>query len=107
MRVDLNPIRAAMAKDLRGSDFTSIKERIENNNTWLSGFGKDGNDLPFYLSSYIGLVDETGRYLRDDAYMDVGVPSEQDAEAAKRGFISEISAKAIDQIGINPDDWVA
>ncbi|TDR22296.1 hypothetical protein C8D91_0774 [Marinicella litoralis] len=29
------------------------------------------------------------------------------AEAAKRGFISEISAKAIDQIGINPDDWVA
>jgi hypothetical protein len=30
MRVDLNPIRAAMAKDLKGSDFTSIKERIEH-----------------------------------------------------------------------------
>ncbi len=91
MRVDLNPIRAAIAKDLKGSEFTSIKERIENNNTWLSGFGKDGNDLPFYLSSYIDLVDETGRLLRND----------------KPGFISPNTAKAIDQIGINPDDWVA
>ena len=71
--VDLNPIRAAMAKDLKGSDFTSIKERIENKSTWLSAFGKGENDLPFYLSSYIDLVDETGRCLRDD----------------KRGFISE------------------
>lgn len=73
--VDLNPIRAAIAKDLKGSDFTSIKERIENQNTWLSGFiriipdtppfgadvkilsrrifGKSDNDLPFYLSSSI------------------------------------------------------
>ena len=88
--VDLNPIRAAMTKDLRGSDFTSIKERIENNNTWLSGFGKDGNDLPFYLSNYISLVDETGRCLRGD----------------KRGFISEKIVKAIDEIGINPDSWL-
>ena len=70
-------------------------------------FGKGDNDLPFYLSSYISLVDETGRCFRDDAYMDEGVPREQDAEAAKRGFTSEISAKTIDQICINPDDWVA
>ncbi len=88
--VDLNPIRAAMARDLKGSDFTSIKERIENNSTWLSGFGKDDNDLPFYLSNYINLVDETGRCLRGD----------------KRGFISEKTAKTIDEIGINPDDWL-
>ena len=59
--VDLNPIRAAIAKDLKDSDFTSIKERIENNHTWLSGFGKSDTDLPFYLSSYIDLVDETDR----------------------------------------------
>jgi len=88
--VDLNPIRAAMAKDLRGSEFTSIKERIEQNSTWLSGFGKDDSDLPFYLSSYIDLVDETGRCLRDD----------------KRGFISDKTAKAIDEIGINPESWM-
>jgi REP element-mobilizing transposase RayT len=88
--VDLNPIRAAMAKDLKSSEFTSIKERIENHNTWLSGFGKDDNDLPFYLSSYIDLVDETGRCLRGD----------------KRGYISEKTAKSINDIGINPDTWL-
>ena len=88
--VDLNPIRAAIAKDLKGSEFTSIKERIEKESTWLSGFGKDDNDLPFYLSSYIDLVDETGRCLRDD----------------KRGFISNKTAKAIDEIGIDPDSWL-
>ncbi|VAW48463.1 Transposase and inactivated derivatives [hydrothermal vent metagenome] len=88
--VDLNPIRAAMTRDLKGSEFTSIQERIEEKSSWLSGFGKGDNDLPFYLSSYIDLVDETGRCLRDD----------------KRGFISDKTAKAIDEIGINPDSWL-
>jgi hypothetical protein len=88
--VDLNPIRAAMAKDLKGSEFTSIKERIENNHTWLSGFGKGDNDLPFYLSSYINLVDETGRCLSGD----------------KRGFISEKTAKTINKIGIDRNCWL-
>ena len=88
--VDLNPIRAGMAKALQDSEFTSIKERIEQKSTWLSGFGKAENDLPFYLSSYIDLVDETGRCIRDD----------------KCGYISAKTAKAIDQIGINPDSWI-
>ena len=88
--VDLNPIRAAIAKDIKSSDFTSVKERIEHTDTWLSGFGKGDNDLPFYLSSYINLVDETGRCLRND----------------KRGFISEKTAKAIDQFGIDPYSWL-
>lgn len=87
--VDLNPIRAGMAKALKDSEFTSIQERIEQKSTWLSGFGKGENDLPFYLSSYIDLMDETGRCLRDD----------------KRGYISSKVSKAIDQIGINPDSW--
>lgn len=88
--VDLNPIRAGMAKALNDSDFTSIQERTEQKSTWLSGFGKGKNDLPFYLSSYIYLVDDSGRCIRDD----------------KRGFISANTAKAIDQIGINPDNWI-
>lgn len=89
--VDLNPIRAGMAKALIDSEFTSVKERIEHQSTWLSGFGKSENDLPFYLSSYISLVDETGRCLHDD----------------KHGYISKITAKAIDEIGINPNSWLA
>jgi len=88
--VDLNPIRAAMAEDLKGSIFTSIKERIEHKSTWLSGFGKGEDDLPFYLSSYIDLVDDSVRCIRNN----------------KRGYISSRTAKAIDQIGINPDSWI-
>nr|WP_306475093.1 transposase [Marinicella litoralis] len=88
--VDLNPIRAAIAKNLKDSNFTSIKERIENQNTWLSGFGKGDNDLPFFLTSYISLVDDTGRCIRQD----------------KHGFISEKTAKAIDEIGIDPNSWL-
>jgi len=34
------------------------------------------------------------------------VSREQDAVETKRGFISEITSRAIDEIGINPDDWL-
>ena len=38
--------------------------------------------------------------------MDVGVSREQDALATKSGFISDKTAKAIDEIGINPESWL-
>lgn len=88
--VDLNPIRAGMAKALCDSEYTSIQERIETKSTWLSSFGKGENDLPYYLSSYIDLVDETGRCVWDD----------------KRCFIAHDSAQTIDQLGISPDTWI-
>ena len=88
--VDLNPIRAGMAKALGDSEYTSIQERIEKKSTWLSSFGKGENDLPYYLSSYIDLVDESGRCVRDD----------------KRCFIAHDSARTINQLGISPVTWL-
>ena len=88
--VDLNPIRAGMAKALGNSEYTSIQERVEKKSTWLSAFGKGENDLPYYLSSYIDLVDESGRCVRDD----------------KRCFIPKDSARTIDKLGISPDTWI-
>lgn len=88
--VDLNPIRAGMAKALGDSEYTSIQERIEKKDSWLSKFGKGDYDLPYYLSSYIDLVDESGRCVRDD----------------KRCFIAKDSVKTIDQLGISPDTWI-
>jgi len=88
--VDLNPIRACMAKSLGESEFTSIKERIESDDTWLLGFGKADNDIPYYLSSYIDLVDESGRCVRDD----------------KRGFKSNSSDNILDMIGLDSDTWL-
>ena len=51
-------------------------------------------------------MDESERCIRNDAYKDVGVSREQDAVATKRGFISEKTSKATDEIGINPNDWI-
>ena len=90
MRVDLNPIRASMAKSLGESEYTSIKERIEAESTDLLPFGKGDNDLPYYLSSYIDLVDETGRCVRED----------------KRGFITNNANKILDQLGLDTDTWL-
>lgn len=88
--VDLNPIRASMAKSLGESEYTSIKERIEAESTDLLSFGKGDNDLPYYLSSYIDLVDETGRCVRED----------------KRGFITNNASKILDQLGLDTDTWL-
>ena len=88
--VDLNPIRACMAKSLNDSEFTSIKERIEESSTDLIPFGKGDNDLPYYLSSYIDLVDETGRVIRD----------------GKKGYISHKLGSALTKLELNPDTWI-
>ncbi|MCX7543903.1 transposase [Marinicella gelatinilytica] len=88
--VDLNPIRAGLAKSLRHSEFTSIKERIEHKSTDLLGFGQGDHDLPFYLSSYLDLLDQTGRIIRDDNH----------------GFISVEMASVLSDLHLNPDTWL-
>src|SRR5690554_6389246 len=85
--VDLNPIRACMAKSMGDSEYTSIKERIETKSTDLLPFGKGVNDLPYYLSSYIDMVDETGRVIRED----------------KSGNISHKLGSASTELELNPD----
>jgi hypothetical protein len=48
--VDLNLIRAAMARTPEASDYTSIQERINNKNSDLISFGKEG--VPYSLPDY-------------------------------------------------------
>ena len=81
--VDLNPIRANMAKTPEKSDYTSAQKRIkdaqktptEANTPYqpLTLFPFVGNPrdpmpqgLPFKLSEYLELLDWTGRIIRDD-----------------------------------------
>lgn len=78
--VDLNPVRAGMAKTPEESDYTSVKERVAKA---LSNDRKVlqpkhllpfvGNPrqqmpkgLPFRLKDYLELIDWTGRVLRED-----------------------------------------
>lgn len=64
--VDLNPIRAAMARTPEDSNYTSVKERIhEAGNTMLMPFSeKEPDVLPYDLKDYLELVEWAGREIK-------------------------------------------
>jgi REP element-mobilizing transposase RayT len=64
--VDLNPIRAALAKTPEQSDYTSIQERIEHpENDDLRAFDEEGDHgIPIRLKEYLELVDWGGREIK-------------------------------------------
>jgi len=112
--VDLNPIRAGIAKSVIGSDFTSIQERLfilankrqaritkstsqshSDKQTKLLPFIEAEHEtnpacaLPFNLKDYCDLVDWTGRCLRGD----------------KRGAISGSTPRLLNQLGLSSQQW--
>lgn len=113
MYVDLNPVRAGIAKDLKDSDFTSIQDRIqtlENSNIIhktaksrdprqslrLSNFifsdtnKESSTGINFDLVDYITLTDWTGRCVRAD----------------KRGNIKPSAPDALVKLGLDADSWL-
>ncbi len=64
--VDLNPIRAGMARTPEQSDYTSVQERIERpEGECLEGFGEQReNTIPCSLKDYLELVDWGGREIK-------------------------------------------
>jgi putative transposase len=65
--VDLNPIRAKLAKTPETSDYTAIKARIDRNDRSLAPMAsrrRQGFTLPISRSDYLTLVDWTGRQFR-------------------------------------------
>jgi len=104
--VDLNPIRAKMAKTPETSDHTSIKQRIKkaqqssnpNHSRQQSqglmpfaGYPRKNmpKGLPFRLTDYLELVDWSGRILRED----------------KRGAITEQTSPILQRLNIEPKHW--
>ncbi len=105
--VDLNPIRARMAKTPESSDHTSAKSRIEKAQhahspnhpqqqpTALRAFAgnprKDMPDgLPFRLTDYLELLDWTARIIRID----------------KRGYIPAELPPLLERLQIDPKHWL-
>jgi len=98
--VDLNPIRAGIAKTPETSDFTSIKQRIN-----AAGKGTipkrlarfEGNEIkrekphpiPFGLKDYIELVEWTGRVIHPN----------------KRGHIAKELPPIFKRLKISPEEW--
>lgn len=78
--VDLNPIRAAIAKTPEYSDYTSIQERILHpDDSSLRGFNDQSDDeasIPFSLKDYLELVDWGGREIKHNkrGYIPAGTP---------------------------------
>ncbi|NMH67208.1 transposase, partial [Shewanella salipaludis] len=98
--VDLNPIRAKMATTPEQSNHTSIQLRVqaalkgEQPSNLLPFIGNERDNQPkgiaFALRDYLGLVDDTGRIIRDD----------------KRGAIGENSAKLLTRLNIPQENWL-
>ena len=86
--VDLNPIRADMAQTPEGSDYTSIQARIEKKDSWLLGFSDD--DIPYYLTDYVALVDYSGRAQLDN----------------KRGSIPNDIPDVFQRLNLDPNSWL-
>jgi REP element-mobilizing transposase RayT len=98
--VDLNPIRAGLAKTPETSAFTSIQLRIRafqskaRQPKTLQPFRRHRQDeqaLPFYLTDYLALVDWTGRAVRAD----------------KRGAIPGTIPPILERLRIDPDHWLS
>jgi len=104
--VDLNPVRAAIAKTPEQSHFTSIQLRIkaaikrEQPTQLLPFIGNEHKDrlqcktqtagIFFSLQDYLILVDETGRILRDD----------------KRGAIHPNTTNILQRLHISHESWL-
>ena len=100
--VDLNPVRAGIASNLKDSCFTSIQDRLREvagqqpkGKPSLLAFSesqyhdKPITTLPFHLKDYIELVDWTGRIARKD----------------KRGHISLTEPKILKTLSLSSRDW--
>jgi REP element-mobilizing transposase RayT len=106
--VDLNPVRAKMAKTPEDSLHTSVKRRIEavrsqgNFSDVPAGqpdklqrfVGNPRQDtlpgLPFRLDDYLELVDWTGRQMRED----------------KRGYINSEAPPILNRLGMHTEHWL-
>ena len=100
--VDLNPVRAKMAKTPESSDYTSIQQRAKKvSNDFsrrqpdhLKPFRSQGQNpetaIPFTLTSYLELVDWTGRMVCKD----------------KRGSIPSAMPPILARMNIDPDEWL-
>ncbi|TBW46426.1 transposase [Marinobacter halodurans] len=100
--VDLNPVRAGIARTPEASEFTSVRARVRQHlheaHRQPSGLfpfaGYPRKDmptgLPFRLEDYLELVDWTGRQLRDD----------------KKGHIPEVLPPILQRLAIDPQHWL-
>ena len=98
--VDLNPVRAGVAKTPERSEYTGIYDRIQarisgGDETWLCPLGDEDHKngpgvLPIGRDEYLSLVDWTGREIR----------------VGKRGAIPAELSDILNRLPINQGHWL-
>jgi REP element-mobilizing transposase RayT len=98
--VDLNPIRAKMAKTPESSDHTSVQQRVteakkaKQPKKLLPFIGNPRKNmpkgLPFELQDYLQLIELTGRCIRED----------------KAGYIEAKQPALLMRLNISPENWL-
>ena len=101
--VDLNPMRADICDSLEDSEYTSIKQRIDETQSEPAkstippiklaefiGGSQTKEGISFSLPDYLELTDWTGRCVRND----------------KKGFIKAERPKILDQLGLDENSWM-
>jgi len=98
--VDLNPVRANIAKTPEGSDYTSVKQRVayakkaQQPSKLLPFVGNPRRDmpkgLPFDLKDYLELIELTGRCFRKN----------------KAGYIEETQPVLLTRLCISSENWL-
>ncbi|MBU2872064.1 transposase [Colwellia sp. E2M01] len=98
--VDLNPIRADIAKTPETSDYTSVQQRINSAKAQqqpkllIRFVGNPRKDmpqgLPFELIDYLQLIELTGKCIRED----------------KAGYIEQHLPNILTRLAISPENWL-
>jgi REP element-mobilizing transposase RayT len=98
--VDLNPVRANIAKTPESSGFTSVKQRVnaaikgKQPNVLMPFVGNPRKTmpkgLPFELKDYLELIELTGRCIRED----------------KAGHIEDSQPALLNRLNISPENWL-
>ena len=101
--MDLNPIRAKMAKTIQDSRHTSIRQRLRKYRHHLMAFTEPRSTdqknqpkhanrptIPIAFKDYLALVDYTGRLIRK----------------SKRGFICKEEPSILDVMGMTSSEWI-
>lgn len=97
--VDLNPIRAGVADDLAGSDFTTIQRRLR-----ALGNYPDDADAPLEAAAGVGGKGATALSVR--SYLELVELTGRTARPDKPGAIREDADRALDSIRGSPDWWL-
>jgi REP element-mobilizing transposase RayT len=98
--VDLNPVRANIAKTPESSGFTSVKQRVnaaikgKQPNVLMPFVGNPRKtmpkSLPFELKDYLELIELTGRCIRED----------------KAGHIEDSQPALLNRLNISSENWL-